>query len=402
VQHLLCFLNFTWTCPLKVTLPSRATFTYLGYALLPDVTKSLCSHLYQLRSTISILSILVYPQSGYLFVYHMGLSLDHCGYLSIGSLQVMDPQPEIQPWRRAQAAGHDPYANEENTIPAHRQELVTTWISITTARETIKPIVPPSTISVKNKITVNAGVIHLAYTSEIKVLLINIGDQDYQILKGDRRAQLIPEMIVQSDSNEVPKWGRTLRGQQWFGNTGTSQARICQGEMNDKAFLKFYQRADTTRLVLKYNKNEAPICLESVNISSTRTIKRKKYAKKRHLNEMVPQEYHWYLDILAEEEETGIPPHHPRVDLEMKLTKEQGLPDKKWYPLSQDSLEELWNYCKQHKNPGGHKRPTSTEGALSCSSRKQTESFDHVSPTAHSTRLPRRTDTPTTHRGSLG
>jgi len=35
-----------------------------------------------------ILSLLVNPQSGYLFVYHMGLSLFHCSYLSIGSLQL--------------------------------------------------------------------------------------------------------------------------------------------------------------------------------------------------------------------------------------------------------------------------------------------------------------------------
>jgi len=37
-------------------------------------------------STVSRLSILVCPQSGYLLVYHMGLSLVHCSYLSIGSL----------------------------------------------------------------------------------------------------------------------------------------------------------------------------------------------------------------------------------------------------------------------------------------------------------------------------
>jgi len=39
-------------------------------------------------STVSILSILVYPQSGYLLVYNMGLSLVHCNYLSLGSLQI--------------------------------------------------------------------------------------------------------------------------------------------------------------------------------------------------------------------------------------------------------------------------------------------------------------------------
>ena len=40
-------------------------------------------------STVSILSILVYPQSGYLLVYHMGLSLVHCSYRSIGSLHIL-------------------------------------------------------------------------------------------------------------------------------------------------------------------------------------------------------------------------------------------------------------------------------------------------------------------------
>jgi len=47
---------------------------------------SLCRHLYQLMSTASILSILLYPHSRYRFVYHVGLTLVHYSYLSIGSL----------------------------------------------------------------------------------------------------------------------------------------------------------------------------------------------------------------------------------------------------------------------------------------------------------------------------
>ena len=38
-------------------------------------------------STGSILSILAYPQYGYHLVYQTGLSLVHCSYLSVGSLQ---------------------------------------------------------------------------------------------------------------------------------------------------------------------------------------------------------------------------------------------------------------------------------------------------------------------------
>jgi len=47
-------------------------------------------------STVSILSILVYPQSGYLLVYHMGLSLVHCSYLSIGSLHADGLRKELR------------------------------------------------------------------------------------------------------------------------------------------------------------------------------------------------------------------------------------------------------------------------------------------------------------------
>jgi len=42
-------------------------------------------------STGSILSILGYPQYSYHMVYHTGLSLVHCGYLSVGSLH-------LSPW----------------------------------------------------------------------------------------------------------------------------------------------------------------------------------------------------------------------------------------------------------------------------------------------------------------
>jgi len=40
-------------------------------------------------STGSILSILAYPQYGYHMVYHTDLSLVHCSYLSVGSLDVL-------------------------------------------------------------------------------------------------------------------------------------------------------------------------------------------------------------------------------------------------------------------------------------------------------------------------
>jgi len=92
-------------------------------------------------------------------------------------------------------------------------------------------------MAVKHQIAVNAGVIDSDYTREIKVVLVNMGNQDYQVKNGDRIAQLITEKIVESDCYEVRTLKETNRGQQGFGSTGTSKAQICK--IRAKAFGKF-------------------------------------------------------------------------------------------------------------------------------------------------------------------
>jgi len=130
-------------------------------------------------------------------------------------------------------------------------------------------------MAVKHQIAVNAGVIDSDYTGEIKVGLANISDQEYRVQKGDRIAQLIMEKIVESDCYQVPKLGETDRGQRGFGRTVTSKAQIC--EISARAFGKFYPQPDTTTGILKYNKKEGQISLESVNISTELPIKSSKY-----------------------------------------------------------------------------------------------------------------------------
>jgi len=194
-------------------------------------------------------------------------------------------------------------------------------------------------MAVQDQIAINAGVIDSDYTGEIKVVLANMSHQVYQIQKGDRIAQLIAEKIVESNSYQTPKLGKTDRGQQGFGSTGTSKAHIW--EISVRAFGKFYPRPDTTTETLKYNKKEGRISLESVNISTELAIKSRKYQKKRKLEEMVPQQYYGYLEVFEEEEKTKLPPHRPGVHLNIQLEEVQGLPVKKIYTLSQNELKEL-------------------------------------------------------------
>ena len=168
--------------------------------------------------------------------------------------------------------------------------------------------------------------------------------------------------VVQRDCHQGPKLGETDRGPRGFASAGTSKAQIC--EISAQAFRKFHQLLDTTTGILKYNKKEGCISLESVNISTELAIKSGKYRKKRKLEEMVPQEYHGYLDEFEEEEKTKLRPHRPGVDLDMKLEEGQGLPVNKIYALSQDELEELWKYIKQNEERGWIQETYAEGGSL--------------------------------------
>jgi len=180
---------------------------------------------------------------------------------------------------------------------------------------------------VKHQIDVNAGVNDSDYTGEIKVVLANMGNQDYRISKGDPIAQLITEKIVESDCYEVLTWEKSDREQHGFGSTGTWKAQIC--EISTEAFGKFYRRADTTTGILKYNKQEGRISLGSLNISTELAVKSGKYQKERPVEEIVPHEYHGYLDVVEEGEKTKLPPHGPGVDLGIQLEEGHPLPVKR-------------------------------------------------------------------------
>jgi len=95
----------------------------------------------------------------------------------------------------ARAAGHNLYANEGTDIPARGQAVVGTGIAIGLPHNTYGRIAPRSGLAVKHRLTTNAGVIDSDYRGEVKVVLVNLGNQSYRGEKGDRIAQLMIEKI---------------------------------------------------------------------------------------------------------------------------------------------------------------------------------------------------------------
>jgi len=95
-------------------------------------------------------------------------------------------------------------------------------------------------------------VIDSDYRGEVKVVLVNLGDQPYQVEKGDRIAQLIIEKVNNRGLQVVTQLDDTERGEQGFGSSNTNMDQEVKGRMTKQkmeineisasAFGQFYQR----------------------------------------------------------------------------------------------------------------------------------------------------------------
>ncbi|MDB5439057.1 MAG: deoxyuridine 5-triphosphate nucleotidohydrolase Dut [Caulobacteraceae bacterium] len=64
------------------------------------------------------------------------------------------------------------------------------------------------------------GTIDSDYRGEVKVILINLGEEAFTIRRGDRIAQLVIAPVVQAEWAEVEDLETTSRGAGGFGSTG--------------------------------------------------------------------------------------------------------------------------------------------------------------------------------------
>ncbi|MBO6516142.1 MAG: dUTP diphosphatase [Bacteroidia bacterium] len=81
---------------------------------------------------------------------------------------------------------------------------------------------PRSGLAYKQGITVlnSPGTIDADYRGEIKVLLINLGDEDVKIDHGDRIAQMVVAQYQRLEFIETSQLSETVRGTGGYGSTG--------------------------------------------------------------------------------------------------------------------------------------------------------------------------------------
>jgi dUTP pyrophosphatase len=133
------------------------------------------------------------------------------------------PLPE---YATAHSAGMDLRAaiTEAITITPGERRLIPTGIAIALPPGFEAQVRPRSGLAFKHGIgMVNApGTIDADYRGEVGVILINHGQQDFLITRGDRIAQLVIANYARATWLQQDSLDETERGQGGFGHTGKS------------------------------------------------------------------------------------------------------------------------------------------------------------------------------------
>lgn len=129
-------------------------------------------------------------------------------------------------YQTALAAGLDLLAAVEDALvlePGQRA-LVPTGLAMALPAGFEGQVRPRSGLAAKNGVTVlnTPGTIDADYRGEVKVILINLGQDAFRIERGARIAQLVVAPVIQADLIEVDMLGETDRGTGGFGSTGTA------------------------------------------------------------------------------------------------------------------------------------------------------------------------------------
>ncbi|MBI2662161.1 dUTP diphosphatase [Candidatus Woesearchaeota archaeon] len=126
----------------------------------------------------------------------------------------------IPKYVHANDAGMDFYADEDCLIKIGERKLISTGIAMAIPSGYAGLIWDKSGIASKFGLKTMAGVIDASYRGEIKIVVHNLSNQDYQVEKGTKIAQMLIQKVVQKELVEVAQLDSTSRGQDGFGSTG--------------------------------------------------------------------------------------------------------------------------------------------------------------------------------------
>ena len=131
------------------------------------------------------------------------------------------PLPEYE---TALSAGMDLAAAVEESLTLNPGEraMIPTGLAIALPEGYEAQVRPRSGLAARNGVTVlnTPGTVDADYRGEVKVILINLGDEPFEIDRGMRIAQMVIAPVTQASMTEVDDLSDTARWTGGFGSTG--------------------------------------------------------------------------------------------------------------------------------------------------------------------------------------
>ncbi|WNJ99992.1 dUTP diphosphatase [Thalassospiraceae bacterium LMO-JJ14] len=124
----------------------------------------------------------------------------------------------------AESAGMDLLCAETGsvTLEPGSRAMIATGIAIQLPHGFEAQVRPRSGLAAKHGVTVlnSPGTIDADYRGEIKVILINLGDQPVMLSRAERIAQMVIAPVTRTRLHEVETLENSARGSGGFGSTG--------------------------------------------------------------------------------------------------------------------------------------------------------------------------------------
>ena len=124
------------------------------------------------------------------------------------------------------AAGMDVVAAEDVNLAPRGRHAVATGFAMAIPEGFEVQVRPRSGLALKHGISLpnTPGTIASDYRGELKIILINLGEEAFAIRRGDRIAQLVVAPVQLASFAEVEELDDTARGAGGFGSTGLKSA----------------------------------------------------------------------------------------------------------------------------------------------------------------------------------
>jgi dUTP pyrophosphatase len=140
-------------------------------------------------------------------------------------VEIVNTSPYPLPaYETLHSAGMDLRANINESVQLEplERKLIPTGLFIALPEGTEAQIRPRSGLAFKHGITVlnSPGTIDADYRGELKVLLVNISNNAFEINPGDRIAQMVIASYVRAELVQKDRLEDTIRGAGGFGSTG--------------------------------------------------------------------------------------------------------------------------------------------------------------------------------------